>query len=88
MRQCCPAKIREIHKHTQNAAKFGRNLIEYMLVQQFYLNLSQLNWGYLLAVNLQIIFISKLHHYNVQTTSQNYGLFQTLCYCRAKVARL
>ena len=35
------AKSREIHKNTQNTAKFGRNLIKYMFVQQFW-NLSQL----------------------------------------------
>ena len=35
------AKSREIHKNTQNTAKFGRNLIKYMSVQQFW-NLSQL----------------------------------------------
>ena len=29
------AKSREIHKSTQNTAKFGRNLIKYMSVQQF-----------------------------------------------------
>ena len=34
---------REIHKNTQNTAKFGRNLIKYMSVQQFW-NLSQLLW--------------------------------------------
>ena len=34
-------KSREIHKNTQNTAKFGRNLIKYMSVQQFW-NLSQL----------------------------------------------
>ena len=35
------AKSREIHKNTQNTAKFGRNRIKYMSVQQFW-NLSQL----------------------------------------------
>ena len=30
------AKSREIHKNTQNTAKFGRNLIKYMSVQQFF----------------------------------------------------
>ena len=35
------AKSREIHKNTQNTTKFGRNLIKYMSVQQFW-NLSQL----------------------------------------------
>ena len=35
------AKSGEIHKNTQNTAKFGRNLIKYMSVQQFW-NLSQL----------------------------------------------
>ena len=34
-------KFRKIHKNTQNTAKFGRNLIKYMSVQQFW-NLSQL----------------------------------------------
>ena len=34
-------KSREIHKNTQNTSKFGRNLIKYMSVQQFW-NLSQL----------------------------------------------
>ena len=29
------AKFREIHKNTQNTAKFVRNLIKYMSVQQF-----------------------------------------------------
>ena len=29
------AKSGEIHKNTQNTAKFGRNLIKYMSVQQF-----------------------------------------------------
>ena len=29
------AKSCEIHKNTQNTAKFGRNLIKYMSVQQF-----------------------------------------------------
>ena len=29
------AKFRKIHKNTQNTAKFGRNLIKYMSVQQF-----------------------------------------------------
>ena len=29
------AKSCEIHKNTQNIAKFGRNLIKYMSVQQF-----------------------------------------------------
>ena len=28
-------KSREVHKNTQNTAKFGRNLIKYMSVQQF-----------------------------------------------------
>ena len=37
----------------QNATKFGRNLIKYMSVQQFW-NLSQLLGVYLLAVNSQI----------------------------------
>ena len=46
------AKFRKIHKNTQNTAKFGRNLIKYMSVQQFW-NLTQL-LGYLLAVNSQI----------------------------------
>ena len=32
---------RKIHKNTQNTAKFGRSLIKYMSVQQFW-NLSQL----------------------------------------------
>ena len=35
------AKSRKIHKNTQNTAKFGRNLIKYMPVQQFW-KLSQL----------------------------------------------
>ena len=35
------AKFRKIHKNTQNTAKFGRNLIKYMSVQQFW-NLTQL----------------------------------------------
>ena len=35
------AKFSKIHKNTQNTAKFGRNLIKYMSVQQFW-NLSQL----------------------------------------------
>ena len=35
------AKSREIHKNMQNTAKFGRNLIKYMSIQQFW-NLSQL----------------------------------------------
>ena len=46
------AKSREIHKNTQNTVKFGRNLIKYMSVQQFW-NLSQL-LGVLLAVSSQI----------------------------------
>ena len=46
-------KSREIHKNTQNTAKFGRNLIKYMSVQHFW-NLYQLVWGYLLAINFQI----------------------------------
>ena len=30
------SRSREIHKNTQNTAKFGRNLIKYMSVQQFW----------------------------------------------------
>ena len=58
------AKCREIHKNTQNATKFGRNLIKYMSVQQFW-NLSQLLGVYLLAVNSQIyVKTSSLKHAN------------------------
>ena len=42
------AKSCEIHKNTKNTAKFGRNLIKYMLVQRICYR------GYLLAVNLPI----------------------------------
>ena len=42
------AKSCEIHKNTKNTAKFGRNLIKYMLVQHICYR------GYLLAINLQI----------------------------------
>ena len=50
------SRSREIHKNSQNTAKFSKNLIKYMSVQQFW-NLSQIlyyYWGYLLAVNSQI----------------------------------
>ena len=36
-----PSQSREIHKNTQNTAKFGRNLIKYMSVQRIW-NFSQL----------------------------------------------
>ena len=36
-----PSQSREIHKNTQNTAKFGRNLIKYMSVQHIW-NFSQL----------------------------------------------
>ena len=36
-----PSQSREIHKNTQNTAKFGRNLIRYMSVQHIW-NFSQL----------------------------------------------
>ena len=45
-------KSSEIHKNMKNTAKFGRNLIKYMLVQLFEPYFSY--WGYLIAVNLQI----------------------------------
>ena len=44
---------RKIHKNTQNTAKFGRSLIKYMSVQQFFETCLSY-WGYLLAVNSQI----------------------------------
>ena len=45
-------KSSEIHKNMKKTAKFGRNLIKYMLVQLFEPYFSY--WGYLIAVNLQI----------------------------------
>ena len=46
------AKSCEIHKNTQNTAKFGRNLSNTCLYSNFETCLSY--WGYLLAVNSQI----------------------------------
>ena len=49
------SRSREIRQNTQNAAKFGRNLIKYTcLYSNFETCLSY--WGYLLAVNSQINF--------------------------------
>ena len=42
----------EIHKNTQNNAKFGRNLIITCLYNIFETHLSY--WSYLLSLNLQI----------------------------------
>ena len=53
-------RSREIHKNTQNTVKFGRNLIKYMSVQQFW-NLSQL---------LGVFTCRKLT--NLWTTFRNY----------------
>jgi len=43
-------KSRKIHKYTQNAAKFGKNLIKYMSVQHFETYFGY--WGYNATINV------------------------------------
>jgi len=62
-------KSRKIHNTTQNTAKFGRNLIKYMSVQQFW-NLSQLLGVFTCCklANLCQNFVTEMYKQRSETT--------------------
>ena len=67
------SRSREIHKNSQNTAKFGKNLIKYMSVQQFW-NLSQILGVFTCRklANLCQNFVAETCKQLSETTRRNY----------------